>query len=377
MRIGWPHVALGLAGLAVVAAGFWWFAPYNVAASQRHLPPVRAFLHSYMDNAVGRRAAALDPPDWFRADDPALIRLGAAHFATGCATCHGAPGLPRNAIVTAMLPEPTLIEETEHTTREFYWLARHGLKYTGMPAWAGQGRDDEPWAVAAFLSRYSALDPDSYRELAHEGGSAAPVGAAVAFGGMRESSRSTIDNCARCHGADGMGRDGTAPKLAGQSEGYLLAALDAYAADRRQSGFMEPVAIALTPQERADLARRYSAMAADLGTGQPGRIAGDVLRGRLLATHGDEHDELPSCMSCHGAGKEPPGLASVPRIAGQDARWLVTWLRLWRDGPIPDGPAARRMAAAARNLSDRDIADLAAFYSAGAKTEQAGEQTAP
>lgn len=374
MRIGWHLLLLAVVALVLFAGAFWWLAPYNVAASQRHLPPVRALLHSYMENAVGRRAAGLDPPDWFDADDPALMRLGAAHFATGCATCHGSPGLPRNAVVTAMLPEPTLIDETEHTVREFYWLARHGLKYTGMPAWAGQGRDDEPWALAAFLSTYAGLDRDTYRELAYGDADWRPANAAVAFGGMTGTPEDPIQNCARCHGEDGMGRDGTAPRLAGQSEAYLAAALDAYAEGRRQSGFMEPVAIALSPQTRRALAARYATMAGGLGSGPPGNRSGDAVRGRELARQGDEHAEIPSCVSCHGAGHQPPRSDTVPLIAGQDARWLSIWLRLWRDGPLPRTPEAARMAAAARSLSDGDIADLAAFYSMGAPASVSQEQ---
>lgn len=377
MRIGWRLAVLTLVVLAIVAAAFWWFAPYNVAASQRHLPPVRAALHSYMENAVGRRAADLDPPDWFSAGDPALIRLGAAHFATGCAICHGAPGLPRNAIVTAMLPEPTLIEETEHTLREFYWLARHGLKYTGMPAWSGMGRDDEPWALAAFLSSYADLDPATYRALAYGDAEGGPANAAVAFGGMTGAPKDPMDNCARCHGADGRGRDGTAPRLAGQSEAYLASALDAYAEDRRQSGIMEPVAIALSPERRRALAARYARMDEGFGAGPAGNASAAAARGRDLARQGDEHAEIPSCMSCHGTFDHPPRSGAVPIIAGQDARWLVIWLRMWRDGPVPDTPDAARMAAAARNLTDRDIADLAAYYATAAVGTETMEQPVP
>ena len=77
----------------------------------------------------------------------------------------------------------------------------------------------------------------------------------------------------------------------------------------------------------------------------------------------DKHDDIASCLSCHGDGEERPKRADTPRIAGQDGYWLVNWLHMYRDGPVPKTPRAHLMAAAARNLSDTDILDLAAYLS--------------
>lgn len=359
------HIALAAAFLPVAAAAFWFAAPYNIAASVEHYAPIRALLNGYMKNAVAIRAARTEPPDWFDPDDPALIRLGAGHFATGCAACHGAPGRPRSPVVRGMLPEPTRLESAEYSTSEYYWLVRHGLKYTGMPGWAGEGRDDEPWALAAFLGNYAALSPGDYHDLAWGPSPPPSDAAAMTLGGVA-GPQTPFDGCARCHGRDGLGRDGTAPKLAGQSAAYLAAALDAYAGNRRQSGFMEPVAAALSPRLRAELARRFAGMppASPVPDGAP--PPGDAARGRTLAERGDEHDEIPSCIACHGGDGTAPRAPDIPRLAGQDARWIVVWLRMWRDGPIPDTPGAPRMAAAARGLDDDEIADLAAFYSTAA-----------
>ena len=35
---------------------------------------------------------------------------------------------------------------------ELFWIVKHGIKYTGMPAWVALDRDDEVWAVVAFLN---------------------------------------------------------------------------------------------------------------------------------------------------------------------------------------------------------------------------------
>ncbi|MEQ5871305.1 c-type cytochrome [Sagittula sp. NFXS13] len=351
----------GLAGVAVAGGAFVFFAPYNIAASQAHLPGVGETLHLYLRSAVKARSSAVEVPDHVDLSDDGLARLGAGHFATGCATCHGAPGIPRNPVVEGMQPMPPKLTSEDWTEKDFYWIARHGFKYTGMPAWPGEGRDDEPWALAAFLARYDSYDAASYAETAFGAPDAWEAGA-VRFG---EPSNAVAQEhaCVRCHGDDGLGRDGTAPKLAGQSEEWLTLVLDAYAEGHRESGFMEPLAAGLRPETRAQIAARYAGMQATWDGGV--LPVGDAARGEVLAQQGDEHFDIASCASCHeGAGADglSPKRADTPRIAGQDGYWLVNWLTMYRDGPQPTTPRAHLMSAAAKPLTDEDIRDIAAYY---------------
>ncbi len=69
------------------------------------------------------------------------------------------------------------------------------------------------------------------------------------------------------------------------------------------------------------------------------------------------------CATCHG----PDGnseLAINPKIAGQNARYIIKQLQDFKSGARP-GPI---MTAMVINLSDEDIADLAAYYAAQAPT---------
>lgn len=350
----------GVAALAVGGAAFFWFAPYNIAASVPHLPGVGETLHQYLRNAVRVRANRVEVPRHVDLDDPALIRLGAGHFATGCQTCHGAPGIARNPVVKGMRPEPPMLTSADFEPKEFWWIARHGFKYTGMPSWPGEGRDDEPWALAAFLSHYDSFDRAAYEDAAF-GRAGGYEGEGVRFGGLPGAIPQELA-CARCHGEDGLGRDGTAPKLAGQSAEWLDLVLGAYAGGHRESGFMEPLAAPLAAGTRAAIAERYAGMSGDW-QGRPLPF-GDAERGRELAQRGDEHEDIASCAACHEGGSDgvSPKRTDTPRIAGQDGYWLVNWLHLYRDGPAPDTPRSHLMQAAARNLTDADVADLAAYY---------------
>ena len=371
MRLPRPQSLLGwtacLAAAAVGAATlFVWAAPYNIAARIPHPPGVAWLLHTYMENSVRTWSRGMEPPDWADLDDPALVQLGAGHFETGCAPCHGAPGRPPNPLTREMRPAapPLDVPAEEYEPHELYWIVRNGLKYTGMPAWSGAGRDDEPWALAAFLQRYPELDAQTYAELAY--GAEAPTDLAAsrrfAFGGMTDRLGTLTANCARCHGADGLGRDGTAPKIAGQARAFLETTLAAFAYGRRPSGIMEPIAAALSPEEIAQLAEHYADLPRFEGTaGDPSDLA---RVGAELASRGTA--ETPSCLSCHGENLTPPRNPMYPRIAGQEERFLVIWLRLWRERPFGGTDYALVMHEAARWLSDVEIAALAAYFASGA-----------
>ena len=214
-------------------------------------------LHTYMQHWSRSWSVGVEKPDFADLSDPALIRLGAGYFEEGCAPCHGAPGRERNPLVKLMEPEPPDLAKRLHNygTKQLYWIVWNGIRYTGMPGWTGDHRQDEVWAMVAFLEKYRDLDGKDYDRLAY--GEIEPhgvPGGRMSFGGLAGRLDKAMQNCARCHGKDGMGRDGTAPKIAGQSQEYLLATLRGYASGKRSSGIMQPIAAPLSDDELKELA---------------------------------------------------------------------------------------------------------------------------
>jgi cytochrome c553 len=192
-----------------------------------------------MRNSVKTNAARIEAPEL---DNPDLIRLGAGHFHRGCAFCHGAPGMPVNPIATQMLPSPPDLSVSIRpwNERELFWIVKHGFKYTGMPGWVALEREDEIWAVVAFLERLPALDAESYRDLALGDVRVSPrSGSELA---SLESNPEAVSACARCHGGEGeRPMNNLVPVLHGQPADYLFSALKAYAegqtAERHHAAF--------------------------------------------------------------------------------------------------------------------------------------------
>lgn len=333
-----------------------------IRASAGHWAITDFFLHYTMRRSVKLQSFAVQVPPL---RDPALLRLGAAHYASGCAACHGAPGEPQSVVVRYQTPKaPLLAPRIAHwDANDLFWIVKHGIKFTAMPAWPSQSRDDELWAIVAFLQRLPALDAQQYREWAY--GSAAAPGDAPALRQLQQRPSDPLANCVRCHGRDGLGRDGTAPVLAGQSADYLYTSLDAYAAGRRASGYMQIAAGVLDAAQMRRLAAHFAAMPAPPDAADAAD-ADRVAAGRALARNGVPHRKLPACDGCHGADavhRNP----MYPRLAGQNRAWLAQQLRLLKAGTRGGSDYAALMRKATHRLDEKQIRALAAYYAAGGR----------
>ena len=354
MHIDWKHLAIALAVLPVAVLFVTWIGFFNVGASTGHWRVTEWFLHFAMRSAVRTYSLAVEVPDELPRH---AIQPAAGHFALGCAICHGAPGEPRTPAVNLMLPHPPDLAPIvgEWTDAELFRIVKHGVRFTGMPAWPTQQRDDEVWAMVAFLRDLPDMDEKTWRDLAYGG-------TQTSTGRTREL-EDAIAQCARCHGGDGLGRSAATPILAGQSETYLAESLRAFAAGERQSGVMAIPANAVDPALFDALARHFSALPAPLSAA--GRDAELIARGETIARQGVRTRDVPACLGCHGeAGRNP----HYPELSGQPGEYIAAQLNLFRAGNRGGTRFQHLMQAAAKNLSDDEIAALAAYFAQRPRT---------
>ncbi len=245
---------------------------------------------------------------------------------------------------------------------------RHGIKFTGMPAWPAETRDDEVWAVVAFLQRLPRLDASSYDRLVLGPPAATP--AARADTGPSPSAVTDLigARCGPCHGVDGRGRESPAfPRLAGQKAHYLRLALSAYAGGRRHSGTMTPVALALDAGTMSAIADHYAALPgtpsgpASPSTGRPAAPDTSVIRGAAIARLGIPAQGVPRCVECHGPAATKRN-AAYPRLAGQFAPYLELQLQLFAERRRGGSPFAHLMQDVAPRLTPAQRRDVAAWY---------------
>ncbi|HEX2526429.1 MAG TPA: cytochrome c [Geminicoccus sp.] len=149
-------VLLAVIGLIVAYTG-----AYNVAATEEHASFTRWAFDTTFRHSVERRAADLDPPGEIT---PAMIEAGASSYKSSCQHCHAGPGVERAAWAAGMRPRPPHLAEAaaEWTPQEVFWLAKHGVRMTGMPAFGPTLDDPTLWGIAAFVKELPAMTPQDY-----------------------------------------------------------------------------------------------------------------------------------------------------------------------------------------------------------------------
>lgn len=166
--------------------------------------------------------------------------------------------------------------------------------------------------------------------------------------------------CATCHGPHGEGNaDSGFPRLAGLNAAYLAHQLASFDDGTRQNETMQPIAKALTPDERDAVARYYSAATApNLQADKPDEKL--VAKGRGLADTGDWSKGLPGCGQCHGPVGQGVGTA-FPALAGQVASYISRQVTAWKSKTRKNDPLGL-MAGIASKLDETEISAVAAYY---------------
>lgn len=165
---------LSLGAYAFVRAGI-----YNVAADEPHYPATTALLEQVRQASIRARARTLEAPKDLMSE--ARIVQGAGNYDAMCTQCHLAPGMQPTEISRGLYPAPPNLTKEAVDADEAFWVIKHGIKATGMPAW-GESMDDEYiWNMAAFLQRLPELDAAGYQALvgksdghSHGGGETTP-----------------------------------------------------------------------------------------------------------------------------------------------------------------------------------------------------------
>ena len=164
--------------------------------------------------------------------------------------------------------------------------------------------------------------------------------------------------CGACHGMDGNSTDPQYPKLAGQSEQYIVTQLMRFKSGVRQNAIMAGMASTLSPQDMHDVGAYFASQKRLPGVADA-KLAGD---GEKLYREGDASRGVPACMACHGPdGAGNPGWR-VPNIGGQHADYIQAQLKAWHDGTTWGSDAhAKIMPAIAQHLTEQDITAVSSY----------------
>lgn len=162
--------AVSIVILSGVAYGH--FGIFNVAADDPHWPATTRLLEWGRERSINARAADLEVPNL---DDPDLLISGGPDYNEMCSGCHSKPGSQDAELAQGLYPHPPNFAEpgnqghgsgdrNSDAARKF-WIIKHGLKMTGMPAWGATHDDARMWAMVAFLQKMPTLSSAEYQIL--------------------------------------------------------------------------------------------------------------------------------------------------------------------------------------------------------------------
>src|SRR4051812_21357020 len=148
-------VMIGVTVFAVASFGL-----YPIGADNPPSGLERALAMRAMDVYAEKHKPAMDNPTPITAEN---LTEGAKEYEEHCAFCHGGAKAKISPMENKFNPPaPQLINRIPHDPDNWlFWVTKHGVRMTGMPAWDGIMSDDEIWSVIAFVKNSSKLPPEA------------------------------------------------------------------------------------------------------------------------------------------------------------------------------------------------------------------------
>ena len=191
-----PFVGALAIVLALGAAAFIYLGVYNIAADEPHTPAVYSMLERLRDRSIEARARGITPPADLASAQ--RVSVGAGLYGEMCSGCHLGPGVEKSEMSQGLYPQaPELARAQDLTPAQQFWIIKHGVKLSAMPAWGKTHPDPLIWNMVAFVRKLPGMTPEQYKAL-------------VASAPADHPTRCPLRRCARSSGpASGTGAPST------------------------------------------------------------------------------------------------------------------------------------------------------------------------
>jgi mono/diheme cytochrome c family protein len=155
-------VLMVLVVLAAFAGIFIYSGVYNIGADAPHSRVVYSLLNELRDRAVKYYAGDIKPPADL--NDPRRIAAGAGLYNEMCTGCHWGPGLERSELSQGLYPPaPEFARGDDLSPAQQFWVIKHGVKLSAMPAWGKTHNDELIWDMVAFIRQLPKMNGEQYR----------------------------------------------------------------------------------------------------------------------------------------------------------------------------------------------------------------------
>ena len=155
-------VLIALLVVGALAGAFIYTGAYNIGADAPHSRLAYSVLEELRERSVTSRARGIAIPSDLA--DPKRIAAGAGLYNEMCTGCHLGPGFERTEMSQGLYPPaPELARGDDLSPAEQFWVIKHGVKLTAMPAWGKTHDDQLIWDMVAFVRQMPKLSPERYK----------------------------------------------------------------------------------------------------------------------------------------------------------------------------------------------------------------------
>lgn len=145
------------------AAIFIYQGMFEISADVPHSDVVLRLMETARNRAVAVRARDIQVPPL---ENPERIARGARDYADMCTGCHLAPKMEPTELRQGLYPQPpNLTEHVKSSPGQMFWVIKHGIKMSSMPAWGLTHDDERIWDMVAFIQKLPDLTPAQYQAL--------------------------------------------------------------------------------------------------------------------------------------------------------------------------------------------------------------------
>ena len=156
-------VGIVLGTLAIGAGIFVWSGLYNIGSDEPHWMPTRAVIDELRERSISARMANVQVPNL---GDAKVVAAGAVNYSAMCTGCHLAPGVTDSEIRPGLYPTPPDLSKVgSKDDKRTFWIIKHGIKMSAMPAWGKTHTDQQIWNMVAFIRKFPGMTLEQYAAL--------------------------------------------------------------------------------------------------------------------------------------------------------------------------------------------------------------------
>jgi mono/diheme cytochrome c family protein len=147
-------IVAALVALAAAACVAVWFGFVPARADTPPMPMEKWAAQHSLDATMDREEP--QPPYPYGPVTDATLAAGAKLYIANCSVCHGSGGGTESNVARGLYVKAPQFPKhgvDDDPAGETYWKIEHGIRFTGMPSFAGSLTEEQIWQIAYFLGR--------------------------------------------------------------------------------------------------------------------------------------------------------------------------------------------------------------------------------